>query len=177
MPAISNQLRRIRTHMCAVPRSDAHRERVSLERCAGDNVCALRDWFVNDDDSLVLVLECLTTDVGAIIQTSKDLLPIAIVRHILRGLLHGLALVHSKDVMHRDVKPSNILLDAKTPGAPCRVVLADFGLARTTAEAKTDGSYAAALEFSQQVQSRWYRGASYVLEIWHCNGLGYELLS
>jgi len=40
------------------------------------------------------------------------------------GLLAALAHIHSKDIVHRDVKPENILFDAED-----RVILADFGLA------------------------------------------------
>jgi hypothetical protein len=47
-----------------------------------------------------------------------------------RCLLEGIAAVHEADVLHRDVKPSNVLMEGRTP------VLIDFGLARVADDPK-----------------------------------------
>lgn len=47
------------------------------------------------------------------------------VRHVIGGLADVLATMHAEGVLHRDVKPSNVIV-----GAPDRVVLLDLGLAR-----------------------------------------------
>jgi tetratricopeptide (TPR) repeat protein len=47
-----------------------------------------------------------------------------------RKIVNALALVHAQGVIHRDVKPQNILL---SQGDPLRPVLVDFGVARQTA--------------------------------------------
>jgi len=45
---------------------------------------------------------------------------------ILYQLLKGIKYIHSANVLHRDLKPPNILIDAR-----CNVRITDFGLART----------------------------------------------
>ena len=51
--------------------------------------------------------------------------PIPQMKYVLQGLLSALEHVHSKDLMHRDVKPSNVLF-----GSEGDVLLGDFGSAR-----------------------------------------------
>ena len=43
--------------------------------------------------------------------------------------------MHSGDLLHRDMKPSNILLNSD-----CHVKLCDFGLARSVADVEDDTS-------------------------------------
>jgi serine/threonine protein kinase len=51
-------------------------------------------------------------------------------RWFARCLAEGLASVHGAGVLHRDVKPSNVLLEGRTP------ILIDFGLARVADDPK-----------------------------------------
>jgi hypothetical protein len=51
-------------------------------------------------------------------------------RWFARCLVEGLASVHTAGVLHRDVKPSNVLLEGRTP------ILIDFGLARVADDPK-----------------------------------------
>jgi mitogen-activated protein kinase 1/3 len=64
-------------------------------------------------------------------------------------LLRGLKYVHSANVLHRDLRPSNLLLNAK-----CDLKIGDFGLARTTTETDFMMEY---------VVTRWYRAPELLL--------------
>mmetsp|Transcript_18189 Transcript_18189/g.27986 ORF Transcript_18189/g.27986 Transcript_18189/m.27986 type:complete len:80 (-) Transcript_18189:813-1052(-) len=53
------------------------------------------------------------------------------VRKILYQLLCALKILHEAGIVHRDIKPCNVLLDQQY-----NVLLADFGLARTVPDSK-----------------------------------------
>jgi len=50
--------------------------------------------------------------------------------------LKALKYIHSGDLINRDLKPSNILIDAQ-----CKIKLADFGLARSLHAVDEDSFY------------------------------------
>eukprot|EP00271_Cylindrocystis_brebissonii_P020581 TRINITY_DN6876_c0_g1_i1.p1 TRINITY_DN6876_c0_g1~~TRINITY_DN6876_c0_g1_i1.p1 ORF type:complete len:405 (+),score=94.83 TRINITY_DN6876_c0_g1_i1:156-1370(+) len=71
-------------------------------------------------------------------------------KFILYQLLRGLKYIHSANVLHRDLKPPNILIDGR-----CNVKITDFGLART----------ALGLEdhMTEYVVTRYYRAPELLL--------------
>ena len=60
----------------------------------------------------------------------RGVLPVDEVRRILRDVADALAYAHERGVVHRDIKPDNILLDAES-GRP---MVTDFGIARAVSD-------------------------------------------
>jgi len=64
---------------------------------------------------------------GDLVETIVSKTTLRRVKNILLGILEGLAAVHDAGLVHRDLKPMNILLSDRSNEA--RVLVADFGLA------------------------------------------------
>lgn len=82
--------------------------------------------------------------VGVLQQTQFNLMPEHL-KSLSHQMLAGLAYLHSKAVIHRDLKASNILVD--TNG---RLKLADFGLARFYQKRRQ-------ADYTNRVITLWYR--------------------
>lgn len=86
------------------------------------------------DDS-ILVMELLSTDLDAHICANDGALSITAALGIALGVARGVTYMHRLGVVHGDIKPANIMLDAR--GVP---KLADFGMARIARDERAPGS-------------------------------------
>jgi serine/threonine-protein kinase len=64
---------------------------------------------------------------------SKRLMPLQTVIHLIRKILDALAYAHENDIVHRDIKPGNVMIEAHTK----RPLITDFGVAKV---ARTKGN-------------------------------------
>lgn len=113
------------------------REAITSARLNHRNIVRVSDFGQNDDGRLYLVMEYL--EGGTLLDeidknsgyTVSDALPIWI--KICEGLSHA----HNQGVLHRDVKPSNVMMSLEPNG---KVVpkLVDFGLAKLKSGDKTE---------------------------------------
>ncbi|MGR4851117.1 protein kinase domain-containing protein [Streptomyces sp. LARHCF252] len=116
--------------------SDAHSllrfVREQALRIDHPHVLAPSSWAA-DDDKVLFTMDLVAG--GSLVHLVGDYgpLPPDFVCTLLDQLLSGLAAVHAEDVVHRDVKPANVLLEATGTGRP-RLRLSDFGIAMRLGE-------------------------------------------
>ncbi|MEW1722674.1 serine/threonine-protein kinase [Streptomyces sp. NPDC093109] len=107
-------------------------ERTALLGLDHPRVVAVHDLVVDGND-LALVMELVRgTDLRTRLDRERRLAPEAAVA-IVADVADGLAAAHAAGVVHRDVKPENILLDMEGPlgpGGAHPALLTDFGVAK-----------------------------------------------
>ena len=103
----------------------------------------------------VIVTDLYDMDLSKFLLRRPGGLTQKVARGISRQIATGLGYVHQKGIIHRDIKPQNILVRHDADQGVMRAVLADFGLARRSPRREED-VVAAAKDFlaSLQVQGR-----------------------
>ncbi|HWS27593.1 MAG TPA: bifunctional serine/threonine-protein kinase/formylglycine-generating enzyme family protein [Xanthomonadales bacterium] len=101
-------------------------------------------------------------------------MPESEIKRILRALLDALGHAHAKGVVHRDVKPANVLFDAR--GTP---LLADFGVAFKVASTSRLTSHGRTVGSSQTMSPEQARGEAVDgrSDLYSVGCLAFELLT
>lgn len=107
-------------------------ERTALLGLDHPNVVSVRDLVVDGND-LALVMDLVRgTDLRTRLDRERRMAPEAAVA-VVADIADGLAAAHAAGVVHRDVKPENVLLDMQGPlgpGGAHPALLTDFGVAK-----------------------------------------------
>ncbi|KAH8020057.1 hypothetical protein MRX96_018533 [Rhipicephalus microplus] len=142
---------RLENEVEGVP-STAIREIALLKELRHPNVVRLLD-VVPCDQKLYLVFEYMAEDLKKHIDRAascKSSLAVNLVKSYLWQLLQGIAYCHSHRILHRDLKPQNLLIDLEG-----NIKLADFGLAR---------AFGLPLRaYTHEVVTLWYRAPEILL--------------
>jgi eukaryotic-like serine/threonine-protein kinase len=88
--------------------------------------------FGSDRDHLFLVMELITGGTLRELLAERGPMPPHAAAAVMRSVLTGLSIAHTAGLVHRDIKPDNILINGDH-----RVKLADFGLVRSATAATT----------------------------------------
>jgi len=124
--------------------------RILQNLCGGPNVVKLLD-VVRDPQSKTpsLIFECINnTDFKTLYPTFTDL----DIRFYIFEILKALDFCHSQGIMHRDVKPHNVMIEHESK----KLRLIDWGLAEF---------YHPGKEYNVRVASRYYKGPELLVDL------------
>ena len=179
--------------LCTTTQRVVALKRIKLEQQGGFPITALREMNIlmavrphvnvvevlevvvgRSNDSVYVVMEYAESDVKRLLTTQPQLFSVAVVKRLMYQLLTAVHQLHSRFLLHRDIKTSNLLY-TNTP-AP-HLLLADFGLARTYSLPPTP--------LTPTVVTLWYRAPELLfgqsqygpaVDIWSCGCVLAELL-
>ncbi|KAF5916539.1 hypothetical protein HPG69_005334 [Diceros bicornis minor] len=148
----------------------AIREVSLLKNLKHANIVTLHD-LIHTERSLTLVFEYLDSDLKQYLDHCGNLMSMHNVKIFMFQLLRGLAYCHRRKILHRDLKPQNLLINERG-----ELKLADFGLARAkSVPTKT---------YSNEVVTLWYRPPDVLLgsteystpiDMWGVGCIHYEM--
>ncbi|KAJ7077856.1 kinase-like protein [Mycena belliarum] len=124
-----------------------------------------------ESNEIYIFMEPMEADLHQIIKSGQTLTG-EHVQYFLYQILRGMKFVHSANVIHRDLKPGNLLVNAD-----CELKICDFGLSR---------GFENASHLTEYVATRWYRAPEIMLgfreydtaiDVWSIGCILAELLS
>ncbi|WP_285743226.1 protein kinase [Lentzea sp. NBRC 105346] len=110
-----------------------HQERSILMNLRGQHLVAVHDLVVEGDTAAIVMDLVLGGSLRDLLTRSGTILPAEVAR-IGAGIADALHHVHVAGIVHRDVKPENVLMDSATPK------LTDFGISKMTGASKVGRS-------------------------------------
>ncbi len=123
--------------------STAIREISLLKQLQHPNIVRLYD-VIHMERKLTLVFEHLDQDLKKYLDVCQGSLDTTVMKSFLYQLLRGVAYCHHHRVLHRDLKPQNLLINREG-----ELKLADFGLARAFG--------IPVRSYTHEVVTLWYR--------------------
>lgn len=104
------------------------REARAMAQLSHPNLVNVYDFSASGGE-VFLIMELITGGTLRELLAERGPMPPHAAAAVMRGMLTGLSVAHAKGMVHRDIKPDNVLIDASS-----RVKLSDFGLVRAAAE-------------------------------------------
>jgi serine/threonine protein kinase len=155
------------------------RELRILRHLQHENLVQIKNIFIPgskaDFEDIYVVSELMETDLASTLRSSQPLSDDHC-QFFLYQILRGMKYVHSAQVIHRDLKPRNLLVNSN-----CDLKICDFGLARVRFSDK-----AWVCPMTEYVCTRWYRAPevlcswtdySRAIDIWSIGCILAELLT
>ena len=152
------------------------REIIILKTCCHQHILHLKGFFIeenHDSIQVYVVTELMDFDLYTVIKKGKDNVTQDHIQYIMFQIFLGVYYLHENNIVHRDIKPNNILLDDA-----CQVRLCDFGLAREIRNKADENK-------TEYVVTRYYRAPEIMLnsrkydsavDIWSVGCTFFELI-
>jgi serine/threonine protein kinase len=134
-------LAEIAQHPMAISRYNTEIHAVSL--FSHDNIVRLQNFGVLDDGQLFSRFEYIAgTSLDRYVAAHGGRLDLRKAAYLIFQLCDALQYAHEQNVVHRDLKPDNLMIEVKPPGSHLseRVKLLDFGIAKVAGAAERTGS-------------------------------------
>jgi len=129
--------------------STALREVAVLKELNSEYVVKLYEAFCSPN-KLTLVFELMENDLKKYMKALGKPLEVSVIKCLCWQMVKGLEVCHARRIIHRDIKPQNLLIDQQL-----RLKLADFGLAR---------AFMVPLpKYTHEVVTVWYRAPEILL--------------
>jgi serine/threonine protein kinase len=118
-----------------VDRERLRREAVTANRVAHPNVCRIYNYVeaFDPESSTALTLIAMELVRGPTLREIQEerggVLELGRAALVVKEVGDALTAIHSQDIVHRDIKPTNIIV-TKDPGQAERVKIVDFGIAK-----------------------------------------------
>eukprot|EP01138_Halocafeteria_seosinensis_P001657 gb/GECG01001698.1/.p1 GENE.gb/GECG01001698.1/~~gb/GECG01001698.1/.p1 ORF type:complete len:294 (+),score=28.92 gb/GECG01001698.1/:1-882(+) len=129
--------------------STALRETTLLKDLKHPNIVDLNN-VIHSDGKLHLAFEWLDKDLKKYMDSSGSAMSLSRAKSYLLQILKGLDFCHRRGIMHRDMKPQNLLVDSHG-----NIKIADFGLARAF--------MIPVRPYTHEVVTLWYRAPEILL--------------
>jgi len=133
----------------------AIREITIMKSISHPNIAQLLDIIGTNDlssENLMLVMELFDTDLQHWIDENDKHITLTNCQNFMFQLLQGCSFLHSQNIMHRDIKPDNVLVNVHTG----TIKLADLGMARIYNNCNIN-------PYTSYVQALWYRAPEILL--------------
>ncbi|WVN86441.1 uncharacterized protein L203_101605 [Cryptococcus depauperatus CBS 7841] len=124
-----------------------------------DNLTGLVDMDIVWDgyNEIYIYMEPMEADLHQIVRSGQPLTN-AHVQFFLYQLLRGMKYIHTANVIHRDLKPGNLLVNSD-----CELKICDFGLARGFRPVNGEEPQGEEGKLTEYVATRWYRAPEIML--------------